>query len=163
MSNVNKGKESKLKFYLDDKGRKVYYFDENKNEIDKDKDGFINENNNLDKADNNEDLQLIEEINNKKSKLVSEFINSDTLNNFQNKRDLNLKRGVFFCDICNIESKDSRSYIEHLNGKAHYSKLGINMKVMNIGVEKVKEKLKLLSRKSDLTIIKDKIKYLENK
>lgn len=159
IGNSNKDKESKLKFYLDDKGRKVYYFnDENKKNDTNNTDGDFNKENK-----NVLELELTENIDDKNNKLISEYINTDILNDFQNKRDINLKKGVFFCDICNLDSKDSRSYIEHLNGKVHNSKLGMNMKVLKLGVEPVIEKLKLLSRKTDLSIIKDKLKYLQYK
>ncbi len=124
----NKGKGNIVITY-DDKGRKKYNF----------------QNFNFDNTDNDNDNQLKEN-----SKIVNEYIDQHPTTN--DKRE----EKNFFCQVCNIDLKDSTTYIEHIHGRLHNSKLGNNLKVTRIDVERVKQKLKLLNskRNSEIELIR---------
>lgn len=149
--NNNKITNSKPKFYYDDKGRKVYdfsSFDYNKSEED------------------NKNLALKEDgLEN--NRLVSEFIDTkealDKTYKYRNEIGNSKISGVYYCDVCKIDMQDSSGYIEHLNGKLHNSRLGVNMKVLKMGVDKVKEKLLSLKKKSELDMIRDRLSNQINK
>eukprot|EP00826_Nyctotherus_ovalis_P052466 TRINITY_DN6647_c0_g4_i1.p1 TRINITY_DN6647_c0_g4~~TRINITY_DN6647_c0_g4_i1.p1 ORF type:complete len:192 (+),score=88.22 TRINITY_DN6647_c0_g4_i1:77-652(+) len=48
----------------------------------------------------------------------------------------------FYCNTCEIQYNDSSAYLDHINSRKHYQKLGISMRVERAGIDKVKEKLK---------------------
>ena len=51
--------------------------------------------------------------------------------------------------MCKITMNDSKSYIEHLNGKSHNSKKGMSMHVEKVSLESVRHKLKELKKKRE--------------
>ncbi|ORZ21627.1 hypothetical protein BCR42DRAFT_407954 [Absidia repens] len=55
----------------------------------------------------------------------------------------------FYCDLCDSVFKDSKGYIDHINGRRHQSKLGVSMKVERSSVSSVKDRLEALKRKKE--------------
>merc|ERR1711920_464940 len=55
-------------------------------------------------------------------------------------------QGGYWCSVCECLLKDSSTYLEHVNGRRHNRNLGMNMKVEKVGVDRVKEKLKSMSK-----------------
>merc|ERR1711941_156723 len=55
-------------------------------------------------------------------------------------------QGGYWCSVCECLIKDSSTYLYHVNGRRHNRNLGMNMKVEKIGVDRVKEKLKSMSK-----------------
>eukprot|EP01017_Pseudomicrothorax_dubius_P008196 TRINITY_DN12670_c0_g1_i1.p2 TRINITY_DN12670_c0_g1~~TRINITY_DN12670_c0_g1_i1.p2 ORF type:complete len:206 (-),score=68.10 TRINITY_DN12670_c0_g1_i1:840-1457(-) len=53
----------------------------------------------------------------------------------------------FFCKTCNVLTKNSQAYVEHVNGRDHASRLGMTTKVERSTVEAVREKLNSLKKK----------------
>lgn len=58
----------------------------------------------------------------------------------------------YHCKTCECYLQDNQAYLDHLNGKRHNQLLGMNMKVEKVGVDKVREKLLSLKRKSDIPL-----------
>ncbi|OQR82703.1 hypothetical protein ACHHYP_15603 [Achlya hypogyna] len=72
----------------------------------------------------------------------------------------------YFCEVCEVTLKDSVSYIDHINGKRHLRRLGFSMRVEKVGVEAVKERLNMASkRKWDPSVAKkpDAVEAYEKK
>ncbi|KAI8097220.1 uncharacterized protein BX664DRAFT_325836, partial [Halteromyces radiatus] len=55
----------------------------------------------------------------------------------------------FYCELCDSVFKDSKGYLDHINGRRHQSKLGVSMKVERASVSSVKERLEALKRKKE--------------
>ena len=55
----------------------------------------------------------------------------------------------FWCDVCGILVKDDMTYLDHINGKNHLSKLGYGKKIERVSVEKVREKLAEVKKKKE--------------
>ncbi|KDO27182.1 hypothetical protein SPRG_07431 [Saprolegnia parasitica CBS 223.65] len=82
------------------------------------------------------------------------------------KADETMKGTGYYCEVCEVTLKDSVSYIDHINGKRHLRRLGFSMRVEKVGVEAVKERLNLASkRKWDPTVTKkpDAVEAYEKK
>lgn len=52
------------------------------------------------------------------------------------------QQGGFYCETCDMLFRDSTSYLDHVNGRAHNRLLGMTMKVEEVTVERVIEKMK---------------------
>lgn len=133
-----KNKKASINFTLDDKGRKIYDFS----------------NSQLEEKD--AELSI-----NKQPREVVEYADSAEAISLQEKwgDDASLKdsKSFYHCEICNLDLKDSSGYIEHLHGKAHNSKLGINMKIKKIGVEAVRKKIESVCKKSEIQLLKERL------
>merc|ERR1739838_1253906 len=73
-------------------------------------------------------------------------------------------QGGYWCSVCECLLKDSSTYLEHVNGRRHNRNLGMNMKVEKIGVDRVREKLKAMSKKPEVMEqedITERLKALE--
>merc|ERR1712217_907592 len=73
-------------------------------------------------------------------------------------------QGGYWCSVCECLLKDSSTYLEHVNGRRHNRNLGMNMKVEKIGVDRVREKLKAMSKKPEVIEqedITERLKTLE--
>lgn len=57
-------------------------------------------------------------------------------------------QSVFYCKTCKVQLKDSASWYDHINGKKHNQMLGMSMVVERVGLDRIKEKLAGLKRKS---------------
>jgi len=49
--------------------------------------------------------------------------------------------GGFWCETCACLLKDSSAYLSHINGKKHQRTLGFSMRVENIGIDAVKQRM----------------------
>merc|ERR1712183_702379 len=73
-------------------------------------------------------------------------------------------QGGYWCSVCECLLKDSATYLDHVNGRRHNRNLGMNMKVEKIGVDRVREKLKAMSKKPEVIEqedITERLKALE--
>jgi U4/U6.U5 tri-snRNP component SNU23 len=52
--------------------------------------------------------------------------------------------GGFWCETCTCLLKDSLTYLSHINGKKHQRALGFSMRVENVGVDVVKDRMDAL-------------------
>lgn len=68
----------------------------------------------------------------------------------------------FYCHVCNIEMKDSYGYIEHIRGRVHNSKIGNSQLVSKVSLEKVRQKLLQLKRKSEIELVKERLNAYKN-
>ncbi|CAO3651331.1 unnamed protein product [Cunninghamella echinulata] len=55
----------------------------------------------------------------------------------------------YYCELCDSVFKDSKGYMDNLNGKKHQAKLGVSMKVERAAVSSVFERLEQLKRKKN--------------
>jgi U4/U6.U5 tri-snRNP component SNU23 len=55
--------------------------------------------------------------------------------------------GGFWCETCTCLLKDSLTYLSHINGKKHQRALGFSMRVENVGVDVVKDRMDALKTK----------------
>lgn len=146
--------KSKVKITLDDKGRRKFDFSEFE---------FNKEEENKQNEENDEFKLYLNEI--AKFKFQNKYIDNqqvlDNINSSLNKKHSEFKANnntsVYFCSICNIEMKDSNGYMEHLHGRLHNSKLGVNLKVKKVGLDDVKELFIKLKKKSNIDLIRDKL------
>jgi U4/U6.U5 tri-snRNP component SNU23 len=51
------------------------------------------------------------------------------------------QQGGFFCETCDCVLKDSRAYLDHINGRSHNRLLGKSMNVEKVTVERVIAKM----------------------
>ncbi|MCQ2816520.1 MAG: hypothetical protein MJ252_04550 [archaeon] len=117
-------KTSNVKFHLDDKGRRIFDFDEPK-EV---------------KEENSEEKDTLEEIEKNKKEQIKIRM--------QNKiKNLDAEKSVFKCEKCNLIFTDKTSFTDHLNGKLHNTMVGNTMNIKNSSLLKVREKL--LTKKRD--------------
>ena len=53
----------------------------------------------------------------------------------------------FYCSACKITLKDSSSYLDHVNSRAHARNLGLEMRVEKATLEKVQARIELYKKK----------------
>jgi U4/U6.U5 tri-snRNP component SNU23 len=51
------------------------------------------------------------------------------------------QQGGFFCEVCDCLLRDSRAYLDHINGRSHNRMLGMTMNVAKVTVERVIAKM----------------------
>ena len=51
------------------------------------------------------------------------------------------------CAVCNVTLRDSQTFYDHINGKAHNRALGMTMQVIKASPEEVKNKLLIIRRR----------------
>jgi U4/U6.U5 tri-snRNP component SNU23 len=128
---MEKEKKGKLKFYFDDKGRKKYDVSSlYKPPIPEEKS----------KPKLPTELTYLKP---REDKIDLEDIKGKTLVKQSDK-----PLGVFYCKTCDASLFDNAAYIEHLNGKKHNKLLGMSLRVEKVEVNKVREKLLSLKRKT---------------
>ncbi len=49
--------------------------------------------------------------------------------------------GLLHCEVCKVSMRDSRAFLDHINGKAHNRALGMTMNVQKATPDEVKAKL----------------------
>mmetsp|Transcript_63626 Transcript_63626/g.186673 ORF Transcript_63626/g.186673 Transcript_63626/m.186673 type:complete len:249 (-) Transcript_63626:40-786(-) len=64
-------------------------------------------------------------------------------------------QGGYWCSVCECLLKDSATYLEHVNGRRHNRNLGMNMKVEKVGIDRVKEKLASMRKKTEEVVPED--------
>jgi len=57
--------------------------------------------------------------------------------------------GGFYCKVCQCQLKDSRAYLDHINGRRHQAALGVSMKTERSTVDDVRSKLSSHKRKHE--------------
>ena len=58
-------------------------------------------------------------------------------------------QGGYWCTVCECMLKDSLTWLDHINGRRHNRLLGMNMKVERVGVDRVKERIEALGKKTE--------------
>ena len=59
--------------------------------------------------------------------------------------------GGFWCETCACLLKDSLTYLSHINGKKHQRALGYSLRVENVGVDAVKDRMAALKERKQKT------------
>lgn len=121
--NNKKKVDKKIPFHYDDKGRRVFDFKNQSNEM------VINQ-------------KKKDDINNMKKE-------QKQLREEMKKSNLNIENAVFKCDICELTFTDSLGYKDHLNGKKHNMAVGNSLIIKSSCAESVRERLLSKKRERD--------------
>jgi U4/U6.U5 tri-snRNP component SNU23 len=57
------------------------------------------------------------------------------------------QQGGYYCSVCNVSSKSSAAFLDHINGRKHQHALGVNLKIQHATEEEVRIKLGLVEDK----------------
>ena len=135
--NNNNNNTQKIKFHLDDKGRRIFDFS-----------SFNNNNNNNNIIITNDD-NIITRDSLLKEKKIQKQKRLENLN-------INLLNSKFKCENCDLHFTDNISLQEHLNSKNHNKLVGNELKIKETNINNIK--IKLLNKKHERENIKSKLK-----
>lgn len=133
----NKSNTKKIKYHLDDKGRRIFDFSSM---------NFENSSNNIIITS---DDNFITKDSLKKEKQIQKQKRYENLNK-------NLSKSKFRCSICDLPFTDNISLQEHLNSKNHNKLIGNELKIKESDINNIKQKL--LNKKHEREKIKLKLK-----
>ena len=136
-NNNNKNNTKKIKYHLDDKGRRVFDF------------STINFDNNPKNIIITSDDNIITKDSLIKEKQIQKQKRYENLNK-------NLSKSKFRCTICDLPFTDNISLQEHLNSKNHNKLIGNELKIKESNINNIKQKL--LNKKHEREKIKLKLK-----
>eukprot|EP01061_Rhynchopus_euleeides_P013999 TRINITY_DN24287_c0_g1_i1.p1 TRINITY_DN24287_c0_g1~~TRINITY_DN24287_c0_g1_i1.p1 ORF type:complete len:189 (+),score=60.58 TRINITY_DN24287_c0_g1_i1:190-756(+) len=67
----------------------------------------------------------------------------------QGDSEANADKSGFYCKDCDMNFKDSLSYVSHINGKKHQKMKGVSMRVERVGADAFRNKLRQMKEEKD--------------